>query len=456
MGAVILLLPGLIVFIAMILKPPEKVFQNFYLPILILLPQLFTFHINRIPDVSFAQIAIIPLFVLGFFQRMHRWKWSLTDFLIVSYVMETLYSEYSAEGLGSSAQLLTNSLTNIIFPYALAKILIHPAGYSISFAKTFSILIYTNILLTIYEQRFMTNPYINFFQRFFPNQGFEWPTITRYGFVRIAGPFIQPILMAIGCSMAFFLNAWVQRNGFWGKHYRYIPDLFIPKGWLFGIVIFIGLIFTFSRGPLLALALGYLFVGIAYSKYPLPSFIIRTSIFLMATLCISIVYDYYSGIGIELATSDQEMTLSYRTDLVGKYSDIIWQKPWFGWGSNSWPKVASTVSVDNQYLWLTLKHGFIAVILYGMIMANIVFQLLKKGLFLPNNMKRERSLNFTFLGLYLTLIFAFVTVYMGMQIEPLFYILTGWIQGYINTPPKTDLEWDMQIATPQKASRRAH
>lgn len=443
-------LPGLITFLALIFTPPERVFQNYYMPILMLLPQIFTFHINRVPEVSFAQTAIIPIFCFGAFSRIHRWKWSVTDFIIALFFVEMVYSQYVEEGIGPTAQLVSNSLTNMIFPYALAKILIHPGGYTISFARTITILMYTNILLSVYEQRFMVNPYIQFFQRFFPSQGFEWPTIDRYGLVRIAGPFVQPILFAIGCSIAFFLNYWLVRNKYWGKHYHYIPDLPISKGWLFGVVIFFGLLLTFSRGPLLGMFLGFLFVGIGYSKYPWPSFVMRLTIFTLACVMISEVYEFYSGVGTELATSDQAMTLSYRTELINKYTEITWQKPWFGWGVNSWPKVANTISIDNQFLWLTLKHGFLATGIYGILMVNIVLRLLKRGFSTHLEYTRERSLDFTFLGMYLAIIFSFATVFMGLQLEPLFFILTGWIEGYVHTRPQTNENWDKIIAVPQK------
>ena len=450
----IIFLPALITLLALIFKSPEKVFQNYYMPILLLLPQNFTFHMNRVPDLSFNQTAIIPVFIIGFITRIHRWKWSITDFIIMLFFAEMVYSEYDAEGIGSTAQLITNLLTNMVFPYMLAKILIHPAGYTIPFAKTITLLMYINVLLSVYEQRFMTNPYIQFFQYFFPSQGYDWPTIDRYGLVRIAGPFVQPILFAVGCSIAFFLNYWLVRNNYWGRHYKYIPDLPVSKGWIFGSVILFGLIFTFSRGPLLSLTLGFLFVGVGFSKYPWQSFIGRLAIFVVACLAISQVYEAYAGVGTELATSDQDMTLSYRTALIQKYNEITWEKPYFGWGMNSWPKVANTVSIDNQYLWLTLKHGYIATWIYGLLMVNIILRLLKRGFILPLTYTRERTLDFTFLGSYLAVIFAFATVYMGMQLEPLFFLITGWIEGYVHTHPENNQNWDKLVAIPQKYSRK--
>lgn len=447
-------LPALVTILALIFKPPEKVFQNVYLPILVLLPQNFTFHMNRVPEVSFSQTAIMPLFFFGMIARIHRWRWSLTDFIILIFMMESIYSEYVAEGIGSTAQLISNSMANMIFPYMLAKVLIHPGGYTISFAKTLTLLMYLNVILAAYEARFMVNPYIQFFQHFFPSQGFEWPSIERYGFTRISGPFIQPILFAVGCNIAFFLNYWLTRNGYWGIHYRYFPDLPISKGWIFGSVIFLGLLLTFSRGPLLSLILGGLFVGVGFSKYPWPSFLLRLVVFSVICAMISQVYEFYSGVGTELATSDQAMTLAYRTELIGKYTEITWQKPWFGWGVNSWPKVASTVSIDNQFLWLTLKHGFVGTWIYGILMVNVVLRLLKRGFTLHLEYTRERTLDYTFLGAYLSVIFAFATVYMGLQLEPLFFLLTGWIEGYVHVHPQSNADWDKLVAVPQKYLKR--
>jgi hypothetical protein len=305
---IIVYLPFFITLAALVFRSPEKVFLSWYLPILLMLPQIFTLHINRVPDVTFNQTAIIPLFIAGFIERIHRWKWSLTDFLLIIFFAEMSYSEYITEGLGSTAQMMTNTLTNMIFPYILAKILIHPPGYTIPFAKAIVVIMYINVILCVYEARFTVNPYIQFFQHLFPSQGYEWPTLTRYGLVRLAGPFVQPILFAVACNIAFFFNLWIARCGYWGKHYRYIPDLPITKGWLFGSILFLGLLHTFSRGPLLSLALGFLFIGIGYSKRPWPSFITRGILFGVASLLISLVYDFYAEIGTGLASSDEAMT----------------------------------------------------------------------------------------------------------------------------------------------------
>lgn len=450
----IVFLPAIFVFLALIITPPEKVFQNYYMPILLMLPQNFSFHMNRVPDLTFSQATIIPLFFFSIVSRFDRWKWSLSDLIISILFCEMVYSEYDAEGIGSSAQVFTNGLTNMVFPYILAKILIHRGGYTISFAKTITLIMYVNILLSFYEQRFMVNPYIQFFQRFFPTQGHDWPTIDRYGFVRIAGPFATPILFAVACSIAFFLNYWLVRNRYWSPHYRFIPDIPINKGWIFSAVLMFGLVFTFSRGPLLSLFLGFLFVGVGTSRYPWHSFMIRGGIFIFVGVILLQIYEAYSSVGIALATSDQDMTLSYRTGLIDKYDEIVWEKPWLGWGVNSWPKVANTVSIDNQYLWLTLKHGFIATSIYILLIIYIVIRLMRRGLSLPLNYKRERTLDFTFLGSFLAIVFAFVTVFMGMQLEALFFIMVGWIEGYVLTRPQNDEIWDKATDVPQQYLKR--
>jgi hypothetical protein len=57
--------------------------------------------------------------------------------------------------------------------------------------------------------------------------------------------------------------------------------------------------------------------------------------------------------------------------------------------------------------------------------------------------------------MYLSIVFAFATVYMGMQLESLFFLLTGWIEGYVHTPPQENQSWDKITAGPQKNLRGA-
>lgn len=436
MTSAIALLPGIIALLIALFRTVEKAFIGWYLPILILLPQIFTFHVPKVPDLNFSQAAILPIFAVFLIKKGFLWTLTLCDFLIIGFVAICTYSEYINEALGSTAALFVNLLTNVVMPYGLAKGLIHRGGFSIAFAKRFISLILIDVLLSAYEEKMTVNPYAQFFQIFFPDQGAEWPTLMRYGLVRIAGPFMQPIFFCIAIGVALQLNYWLAKNKFWGTRYKYIPTPPVTKGILIGTILFLGFILTFSRGPMLGIFLGSLFIGIGFSKHPWKSFISRCFLFAICSLLVVESYQYYSEIGQEYASSDTEYTIAYRAELVEKYIDIATEQFWLGWGADSWPKLASTQSIDNNYLWVLLKHGVFALGLLLSIIFYSVFRLFFRGMSTPISLVGDRSLAFTFFGIIAGLGISLITVYMGLQIEPIFFILIGWAEGYIISKPR--------------------
>lgn len=449
---VIALLPAIIVIIVIQLYSVEKAFLNCYLPILLLLPQIFTFHISRIPEINFSQAAILPLFVCFLFQKGYLWKYSLCDFLMIAYLLVCCYSEYIEKGRGSFGFEFTNLMTKAFMPYALSKVLIHRNNLTISFAKKIVLFIFIDVIISLYETKMTVNPWGRFFQIFFPDQGWDLVPLIRYGFTRISGPFLQPILFCVGIGIALLLHYWLVKNKFWEYRFKYIPTFGISKGFIIGFILLMGCFLTLARGPWAATFLSALLMGVGFSKHPWKSFFFRTLLFIVISLFIYQIYDYYSEVGQERTVDEPEYTIAYRTVLLTKYYDVIAEKIWFGWGIGGWPVLAGSRSIDNQYIVLLLSHGIFAFILFLVIIFWTLFRLFLRGFSMRLDFIADRSLAMTFFCIILSMVLNFMGVFMGMQTANLFFIMIGWAEGYLHSIPLDQKKWQL-IANPKQQRR---
>lgn len=420
------------------LRSPEKALLNIFLPLLLFIPQIFDAKVPGLPALRVAQAAIIPIFIIHFItkffelsmgmRRRNAVRISLMDFLVVFYIIFCVYSEEINEGTSMSVNLLAGMLSSVLAPFILAKMLIMPKNLSIAFAKRFVFCIFIIIILSLYEMRFTLNPFLALIRPFFPGQGEEWPTLYRWGFVRIGGPFIQPIIFAMVISVALFFDYWLYRNRLWERYFKYLP---ISKRVVITLVLLFGFIMTFSRGPILSTLLGMLFVGIGFSRYKKISLTLRCIIIgLFAVYTIWAFYEI-SGVGIGLAQTAEEATIAYRGELIRQYVSIAMQKPWWGWGIELWPKVPGLSSVDNHYLWVALKHGFIPIGVFTFMIFYTFVRLLKRGIFDNPTQLVDCSLAFTFAAILISFAVCLTTVFLGLQLEPLFFLLLGWMEGFL-------------------------
>ena len=75
-----------------------------YLPVLLLLPQGYTWPISG--QFSFADTAILPIAAFLLFGSKRKWQWSTIDFLIIGYVAMTCVAEGMNKGYKLGSQNL--------------------------------------------------------------------------------------------------------------------------------------------------------------------------------------------------------------------------------------------------------------------------------------------------------------------------------------------------------------
>jgi hypothetical protein len=437
-----LLLLGFGTFIYACIKTPEKAFLNVYISVLILTPQIFSAKIPGLPELNFGQITVIPIFLVALIiaivvkEKINNFYVGILDLLILGYVICQMISEYLNWSGREATNVLAEQLCNTLAPYLLARQYIIPRNLTIKFARRIVFLLFVVVLLSIYEFRFLANPFISIFQRLiYHEQGYEWPLLLRYGFKRIGGSFVQPILFAMGISIGIFLHYWLCKNKLWRKTFKYLPISFFRKPLIITLVLGIGLIVTFSRGPLLSAVIGLLIVGIGFSKRRFQSFVIR-----MAIICIIGFVGYHvAKSSTEINSSvagDTEGSAAYRFTLYNNYIGVVYQRPYWGWGRQGVPVVGDQKSIDNEYLLIALRHGLTTLTFFVAFLIWAMIRLLKRGLLDNKYENADSSLAFAFLGIIIMLSISLITVWLGLQTEPLLFIILGWISGFLHTKPK--------------------
>jgi hypothetical protein len=126
-------------------------------------------------------------------------------------------------------------------------------------------------------------------------------------------------------------------------------------------------------------------------------------------------------------TMSQESAM-YRKVLFEKYFAVALDHAWFGWGLTTWPKVPGMESIDNYYLLLSLMHGVPASAMLLAMMIGGAVQCVRRGFSEPVG---SLSPAFTFAGIFVAIFVSLATVYMGEQVQPVFFFMLGWAQGWL-------------------------
>jgi hypothetical protein len=148
----------------------------------------------------------------------------------------------------------------------------------------------------------------------------------------------------------------------------------------------------------------------------------------------------YASVGRAQAQSVAQETAAYRKELLDKYIDIALEHSVFGWGRNTWPKIASMPSIDNYYLLLALMHGLLALGFLVGIFLFMMARLFIHSMKVPYRKPSGSTLGFTLLGIYASIAFSIATVYMGEQSLPIFFLITGWAEGYLLSDKESETE----------------
>lgn len=428
---IVAIIPGAVALWWCIKKGPQRAFLDVYLVVLLCLPAYYRWMAPGLPDPNLNQAAIVPIALYFFLRNKRKWRFSVTDLLVGVFAFSCAYSEYKAAGYAEAQNLVAEMLLSVLFPYVLAKGMIEPYGLRIPFAKRYVILLFGVALLSIFEFRMGYSLYQRVLGPFFPWQGMGWVTTFRWGFARVAGPFAHAILAGLIFVTGFRLARWLEWSGHWEKKFKFWPNHPLTKAQIISIGVFGGVIMSLCKGPWLGGIVGAAIVAIGRTKKRWAALGIVAALALCIGLPAGIMALKWASVPRHLAKSVSQETAAYRKELLDKYIDIAMEHALFGWGRNTWPKVAGMPSIDNHYLLLSLMHGLMALLSLWGIMLTTSVRLFWSSMRRPPPKPLGSDLGFTLCSIYGVFAMTVLTVYMGEQTVPVFFLFTGWADGYL-------------------------
>lgn len=410
---------------------PAGALLKVYLPALLIVPDGLRAITPGLPDPNFNQAAIIPLVFMVFKRYASRWKITFMDILVILYGTTVGYSDYLARGYADAQNLMFNMLFSVIAPYFVARLMISTEDMHVAVAKRFVYLMFFYALVGFYEAKFGMNPFHAIIGRtFFPGQGVGWVTTFRYGLARVAGPFSHAILAGIMVVIAFRLQRWLQWGGHWEPRFTLVK-LPWDKARVITVVLWINALMTVARGPWIGAIIGAALVAVGRAKDRKKA--LRTALMVIVVGGAAGFYLLMQYLDIKpgaAMTMSQESAL-YRKVLFEKYFDIAADHFWLGWGLITWPKVPGMESIDNYFLLLSLMHGVPATLMLMTMMIWGAVQQVRRGMQEPEG---APPLAFSFAAMFIAVLVALGTVYMGEQVVPTFFFMLGWAQGWLLTP----------------------
>jgi O-Antigen ligase len=423
----ITIIPGLIALFVCIRRGPERAFIDVYLPTLLLLPD--SYHWMITGHLNFNQTAIVP--IAGFLSvRIWRdWRWSYTDFLLAGYLGMSMTSEYMNKDYHEAQNVALQSICNCLLPYIVAKGVLPREDLYVNIAKRIVVCLAFIAILDLYEFRLGRNPFDLILMPLFPGQSSAvW--VSRYGFLRTAGPYAHAIIAGIVFAIGYRLTQWLNWGEYWSGKFPLLP---ISKIGFCRISLIAGSIMTLSRGPWLGAAVAALIVYLGRARNRGRAITVALCVILFVGIPMFQAAKSYVWIDRDQATSEMESTAAYRHELIQKYIAIINERPVWGWGRYDFPTVDGLNSVDNHYLLLALTYGkYVLVLFVGlllwMVSRLVLFCMSHPGRTFPG------SMGLMLLGIFIVIIISIGTVWLGAQTPQLLFLITGWSEALILAP----------------------
>ena len=441
------IVPGIWAIIVAFSKSPEAAFVNVYIPVLLCLPDYYRWVAPGLPDPSFSHAAILPVTLVFLLKNGLKWKFSLGDLLVLGYASCVGYSEFSNAGYAEAQNLMFDMVCLVLLPYALTKALVEPKGMRVEFAKKLVMCLFLISVISVYEFKFASTPWRMVLDGFFPGQGAGWVTTFRWGFARIAGPFGHAILAGTILTIGFRIQRWLEWSGHWEPQFRKFT-LPIPKSRAITLGIAAGIFMTMVRGPWIGgvLAAGIAMIGRAKNRARAAAAV--ASAMVVIGVPAGVVFYKYASVGRANAKTAAQESAAYRKELIDKYVDVAVARSVWGWGRNTWPRVDGMPSIDNFYLLLAIMHGLPALAcLLGVIFVTPI-RLFFFEMKCPPVGPPGSSIGFTLISIYVAIGWTIATVYLGAQLMPLLFVITGWAEGYMLSGRRTLAEAPSQVFQP--------
>src|SRR5258708_39925869 len=125
--SLLVLVPCLICLFFVVRGRPETAFLSVYLPTVILFPQAFSIRLPHLPDISIAELAVIPLGMYAFYRLLQKGQPLLMDFLVGGVLISLTVTEVLNEHVTKDGIFIARlSFTSFFLPYAIGRTMIEP------------------------------------------------------------------------------------------------------------------------------------------------------------------------------------------------------------------------------------------------------------------------------------------------------------------------------------------
>lgn len=419
----------------------EAVFLRVWIPIFLYLPFAFTAHIPMVPIRTFSQAAIVPILYVLFKEKRHLMRLGRLELLLCAYVLLRVGADFSSRGYKDAQNYAFYMLSCLIGPYLMGYYLINSRRMDIRTGKVFVLIFLSFFPMFLYEAKFWVNPIFKILGPLFPD-AFSGLSM-RYGLARTAGTFEHPILACIMVVAVYRLHRWLTWVGAWKE--RQQGWLGRIQGWLqplpFSFEVQIAIIFitmaimTISRGPWIGGIAAALLVAAGNMKKRPQALAIVCLLLVVGGIGGKLALDAYITPAEGQVMAVEAQTMLYRKVMVERYTEFLVERMWTGWGLTTVPTIKGMESIDNAFFLMALQHGVLAPALFVIIFVYAIVSQVQFGLKAPPG---TAPLGFTFAGIYLMCFFAFASVYMGAQTEPLLFLLLGWGEGMKSRRPEAD------------------
>lgn len=451
----IILIPAVVCWLVLAAGSARKALLNVYLPTLLLLPQYYELRLKHLPPLTFAEAAVIPLGIALLATQMRRWRLAWMDlwvllFAVCAGLSEALSSElangdwlrFFSPDFAVSERLTTNlndgiymfvaGVLTVVMPYMVGKLLIE--GQTIGgvpmrkkVIERMAVLLAIVALISVHDFLFPGSLWEKMGRHIFPAQTEVWLPQTRWGFGRIAGPYSHAILAGMIFLMGVVYCLWLfgtDRN--WGAR-RVIAGLpFTVRGLIVAAVV-AGMLMTQSRAPWIGAGLALVFVFLTQRLSvgkAAAVFLVVMAVFGATAYEIG---NRYSAGTLRQAGSAEQRSAVYRRELLTNYAPVVEQRPSFGWGITTYPRVDGQDSIDNEFLLLAVTEGLVGMGVFVAIVAGSALKLVR--LMGQQLAEEDRLLVYAHLAVLIGLVATLTTVFLGEQVVMLFFLFTGWVQA---------------------------
>jgi hypothetical protein len=426
--SLLLLVPGLISFLLVLRGRIETAFLSVYLPCLLCLPDDYSLRIPHLPPTSAAEFALIPLGVVAILRLARRGSFALMDLLVVLYtgsvgLSEIIHSAVVNDGIFSAM----NTFISVFLAYVAGRTLIEPE-LRLATVRRFVILVLFDGLPGLYEWRMEQSLYGIFGLRVLGITTVGQGVQLRGAHGRMGSLFADSEGEGIVFAMTFCLNAWllflkrVKDSVDLGKTLTKLEKYHVPE-----LFLLLCVVLTQARGPLIALAAGYLILQIPRFRNTRMMTAVVAALLVCGYVAMSAYFDSYTNVTDPTAATERQTSALYRKEMNKVYPPIAEKGGWTGYSVLGIPHVEGKKSIDNHYLLVHLAWGRLGYYLFLLIVWENIRVLLVRSWQL--NALEDRAFVFSILAAMAVLWFTILTVFLGGQLPQIAFLLIGWMQS---------------------------